>query len=385
MKNLKKIAFLAITAITLTACNTNDDTLTNPNTTNEAKVDAYLQFENVFEDQLFALNKDYETTNNGVLNITTLKYIVTDITLHGADGTDDYSASTQESFHIVDQSCEASKFKYLTKVPNGKYTKVTLRYGVSEAVHEQGAAAQGAMLLAAQDAGLFWGWTTGYRFMTYEGTYNNGAGTFKVHNGSHGSSTEGHGHGDHSHGAEKVTKINNDVAPTRIDNSKEIVLDFSDEGEILVSDQTSPKIHLKIDVAQILDNTSNDENDLDVSKGDIIIDTHKSPKVAENVSKMFAIAHIHPTDVNFDIPNIETCTGTNPNDTAHDTTDGHHDTDKEEAAHDHSDGHHGEEKEESHDTTDGHHATEKEETGHDRSDGHHDTEEAHATTSSEEA
>ncbi|MGY5351284.1 MbnP family protein [Wenyingzhuangia sp. IMCC45533] len=364
MKNLKIWALVALTTIGLTSCNNNDDSIDDQTslTGNELngngiipavgeKIDAYIQFESVFNGSSFSLNKDLQSANNGVLKVSTFKYIVTDIVLHGTDGTTDYKPSTIESFHIVDQSCNQTDYKYLTKVPNGKYNKVSLRYGISEEVHELGAGAQGEMLLAAQEAGLFWGWTTGYRFMTYEGSFNGNAGTFRVHNGSHGSAASGHGHGaltsrvNHNgdpHDSEEEIK----EKPTRIDNSKVITLDFSSEGVILVSDDTSPKIHLSIDVAKILDNSSDNDNDLYLSQNpNIIIDTHNSPKVAKNISQMFSVAHIHATDPVIRVPAINSCKDVNPNDEplggeGHDNSDGHHDDEKKEDGHDNSDGHH---------------------------------------------
>jgi|GEM_PF-6670564 len=308
MKFLKQLAYAALTILALNSCTKNDDT---PEQVSENKVDAYIQFDHVFGSDEFTLNKNYKSDNNGVLNITTLKYIVTDIVLHGTEGTNDVALSTQESFHIVDQSCAFTSKKYLTNIPNGKYNKVTFRYGVSDKIQNSGTDAQGDMLVAAKAAGLNWGWTLGYRFMTYEGSSSAKGDVFKVHNGSTGAieknthtskvnkESPSHTGGGHGH-----------TTGGRVDNSQLIELDFSDKGAILVSDKTSPKIHLKVDIAKVLSS----KNTLDVSKGDIVVDAHKSAKVAQNVATMFSVAHIHPTDINFDVPKTEDCKDTsNPN------------------------------------------------------------------------
>lgn len=305
MKFFKNLAFTAITICALTSCSNDDE-----NEVSASKVDAYIQFEQVFGDDNFKLNQDFESANNGTLNITTLKYIITDVVLHGAQGTEDVSVPTEESFHIVDQSCESTLNKYFTNIPNGTYNKVTFRYGVSDAVQNSGTGAQGTMLTLAKAAGLNWGWTLGYRFMTFEGISSNKEGTFKVHNGSTGALVSETAH---------TTSVKNDApdhgghehaSGERIDNSQLITLDFSDEGNILVSDTTSPKIHVKVDVAKILSST----HILDISEDDIIIDAHKSAQVAKNVASMFSIAHIHPTDINFEKPEVHECKDTsNPN------------------------------------------------------------------------
>lgn len=318
MKILKKMAFIAISTVALISCN-NDDALS----TSEKKVDAYIQFESVFGDKEFDLNTDYTSTNNGTLNISTLKYIITDIKLFGTEGTSNFEVSTQESFHIVDQSCQASLNKYLTNIPNGKYNKVSFRYGVSDKIQNAGTDAQGDMLVAADAAGLSWGWTLGYRFMTYEGFSSKKEEHFKVHNGSTGAIKTETTH---------ASKINNDApgghghtSGARVDNSQIIEIDFSSDGVILVSDNTSPKIHLKVDIAKILSST----HSLNVAEGDIIVDAHKSAKVAENVATAFTFEHIHPTDVNFELPEIKNCNGTsNPNE-----GDGHAHNDKKKHEH----------------------------------------------------
>ncbi len=317
MKNLKKLAFITIAAIGIVSCKNDDDAIGS----SENKVDAYIQFENVFGNKEFNLNHDLLSKNNGTLNITTLKYIVTDIKLFGTEGTSDFTVSTQESFHIVDQSCESSAYKYLTNIPNGKYNKVSIRYGVSNEIQNAGTDAQGDMLVAAKAAGLNWNWTLGYRFMTYEGSSSKRKEAFKIHNGSTGAivseiaKTSKVNHGGEPH--EKETPA------TRIDNSQVIELDFSEDDVILVSDETSPKIHLKVDVAKILSS----KNILDISEGDITTDAHKASEVAQNVATIFSIDHIHPTDKNFELPEAKDCKDTtNPNEGGgHDNEDGHHD------------------------------------------------------------
>lgn len=308
MKIFKKMAFIALTILLITSCT--DDETTN---VSENKVDAYIQFDHIFGEDDFELNHSFDSgTSVGDVKISNLQYIITDITLHGSDGTADYTATTQESFHIVDAACSQTAYKYLTNVPDGTYDGVTFRYGVNEEIYEEGADAQGSMLETATDAGLFWGWTAGYKFLSYEGTYGTEGSIFKVHNGSHGSSTTEH---DATEGDETVhvaTETHAKIADTRIDNSKLITIDFSSDGVILVSDETSPKIHLAVDVKNILNST----NVIDISEGDIIIDAHKSPLVSENISTLFSVNHIHSTDSNFDLPEDEDCeSSTNPNDT----------------------------------------------------------------------
>lgn len=343
MRNLFKVAFMIATAFVYIACNNDDNSGTEKNL--QTKVDTYIQFENVFNNNTFELGKDYVTTSNRIVNISALKYMITDIVLKGAEGTEDIALSTQESFHIVDQACDVTFKKYLTNIPDGRYSQISFRYGVSEEVHEKGTDYQGDMLVAAKKFGMDWGWTLGYRFLTYEGTYNDNV--FKIHNGSHGSDIGGHGHGvqnneTHSH-VENIhdkhsiahkqdptgehviqhekaeDKSTHDSDPARIDNSKVITLDFSNEGAILVGENTSPKIHLKIDIAKILEGI-----ETIVLDGDIILDIDKSPKIANNIKNIFTVDHIHATEtLQFLSETLEECETKNANDVEEHDHSGH--------------------------------------------------------------
>ncbi|WP_010522402.1 MbnP family protein [Aquimarina agarivorans] len=335
--NLKIAALTAMITVFVACSSDDDDNSNNPEVDNINKVDAYLEFENVFEGEEFALKTDLNSKNNGVINVTALKYLISEITFYGANGTEDYVMDSNESFHIVDLSCKSTLKKYFTNLPDGNYDRVSFLYGVSEEVHEKGTEAQGNMLVEAKKYGLDWGWTLGYRFLTYEGTYDGDKEKiFRVHNGSHGSSNE-----------ENVS---------RVENSKKIVIDFSDKGMILVSDKTSPKVHLSIDVSKILSNTN--EIKLADYDGRLIINPN-STLVSSNIESMFVLDHIHATDPNFEIPTDNECEGvSNPNDDGHghdDKEDGHEHGDNE-------DGHDGEKEDgHGHGDNEGDHDGEKEE------------------------
>lgn len=332
MNFLKITAVLCIAAITLSCDDDNNNSyIVNP----ENKVDAYIEFENVFDNATFELGKTYQTEVNGAVKVTTLRYIITDITLKGNNGTPDFNATTQESFHIVAQDCEATKYKYLNNVPNGTYNSIAFRYGVKEEVFEQGTESQGDMLLAARKFGLDWGWTLGYRFLTFEGNFGAEQIPFKIHNGNYTPPAEGE-ENSHSNVHSNKIPLANAVQHSepnengRIENSKNIELFFPNDGEILVSDNTSPKVHLKLDVAKILDGFTK----IDLSKGsNIIIDVERSPDVADNVDQAFSIAHIHGTDPEIALPTTTECEiNDNPNDKEEDT---HGDEDKSEDGHEH--------------------------------------------------
>lgn len=267
------------------------------------KVAAYIEFEHVFNNEEFHLNHPYHTSSNGEVKINMLKYFITEITFHGSNGTLDYEVPIQEGFHIVDASCESTFNKYLSSIPDGTYNKMSFRYGVSEEVFEQGTAAQGEMLVTAKEFDMSWAWTVGYVFMKLEGSYGGMEhNTFKIHNGSHGSG---------AHTVHKTTAM--EGHSNRIDNSMVINFPFPNDTEIIVSTATSPKVHVKVDVRSAFE----EEHALDLSSagGNIIIDAHLSPKVAENAAAMFSLAHIHPFTDAFELPDLQYCEDTsNPND-----------------------------------------------------------------------
>lgn len=311
-------ALWAISTLAFISCGDDDSTTV---IANKNKADAYIQFENTFDGRAFELNKDYETSTNGTINVSTLKYLISDIKFFGVEGTKDYTLPTEVSFHIVDQSCEATLKKYITSLPNGTYNKVSLLYGVSEEIHEKGTESQGTVLATAKAFGMDWGWTLGYRFLTFEGTFGTDhKQNFTVHNGSHGSTTGGNGHGHEAKGLDN-----------RIVNSKTITIDFSNTNGILVSDETSPKVHLNIDIAKILKG----QHDLKLSDYDgTIVIRDESTLVAQNIVTAFDLDHIHATDPNFNVPVLEECKTSNPNEGGHDHKDGK-DSHEEGDNHDH--------------------------------------------------
>src|SRR5690606_41193602 len=105
-----------------------------------------------------------------------------------------------------------------------------------------------------------WSWAAGYKFLNFEGTFTSETVTeptdFKIHMGSLGSD---------------------------LDLYREVTLELPTNA--LVSDDLSPGIHLKIDAGKILVGPA---GNISLSeKAVVMVDEVKSPKIAENTSKMF--------------------------------------------------------------------------------------------------
>ncbi|WP_347186993.1 MbnP family protein [Polaribacter sp.] len=246
-------------AATITSCSTEDEEILS------GEGNLSIEFDNAFGDSDLILNStSYQSNSSEIINISAVKYIVSNFRLETEDGTV-YNYPKEESYFIVDESNVSSQFINLTNIPAGNYIKMTFGIGVDQEKYLTGATGQGDFLSKAQDAGMMWSWQAGYKFMVFEGEYTS-ANTFTptafaFHMGSHG---------------------------TALDNYKEVTVNFTNSARI--RELLTPEVHVVADVAKILSGSTNFLLD---DAPQIHLDAVKSPQIAVNVSGMYSVDHVH--------------------------------------------------------------------------------------------
>lgn len=257
MKNIlnKAIAIMAICA-TLISCTKDDEPITGNGSLE-------LEFDNAFEtNDLILTTQSNTTSNDEVLKVSKLKYIISNIVLTKEDGST-FTYPKSESYFIIDEATSTSLIPELENIPAGNYTKIKFGIGVDKTQWELGATGQGDLLTNAETAGMISSWTTGYKFIAFEGTFTSPTVTtdtpFMVHTGQ-----------------------------TETDyNYTEVTLTLPTKA--LVRTKITPEIHVIVDVSKLIDGT----NKIKLSEGATIMGGTKLPLIIANLNDMFRVDHVH--------------------------------------------------------------------------------------------
>lgn len=258
------IAVLALTTF-FVSCSSDDDTAP---ITEGTTGDAEFFFDNGVAGDKLILGNTYTNSNGENLTIDRLNYIVSNIVLIKEDGSE-YVYPKEESYFIISE--EAGMFTvHLEGIPAGDYKKVRLGLGVDNERYLQGETAQQSFWDLAFANNLTWTWSTGYRFINFEGSFTSAAVTaatiFQVHQGSNSAT----------------------------DNYREVTLDLPNTAR--VREDEMPSIHIKTDANVILDGTNKillgnnlngTGNASSVMGGQNLID------IAANTLNMFTVDHVH--------------------------------------------------------------------------------------------
>lgn len=263
MKNIikKSVAIVAI-AIALVSCSNSDDSISG---TGNLKV----QFENGFADNVLVFGSPtVATSQNEVLKISSIKYIISNIVLTKEDGTT-FTYPKSQSYFIVDQATPASLVLDLTNVPAANYKAIKFGVGVDQAQYELGQTGIADFWTAAQNAGMTWSWASGFKFLAFEGTFTSSTVTtdtsFMIHTGKTGT--------DYNYTEVSLALPTNALVRTNI----------------------TPQIHLSTDLSQIIDGTNKinltDHNDMGM--GAMIMGGADLPLITANLANMFSVEHVH--------------------------------------------------------------------------------------------
>lgn len=257
----KSIAILAV-AISLASCSKNDDAISG---TGNLKI----EFENGFADNALVIGSaTVPTSQNEVLKISSVKYIVSNIVLTKEDGST-FTYPKSESYFIVDEATPSSLLLNLSNVPAANYKSIKFGIGVDQAQYDLGQTGIANFWTTAQNAGMTWSWASGFKFLAFEGTFTSPTVTsdtsFMIHTGKTGTDY----------------------------NYTEVSLNLPTNA--LVRTNITPQIHLSTDLSQIIDGTNkiNLTSHNGMGMGAMIMGGAELPLITANLSNMFSVEHVH--------------------------------------------------------------------------------------------
>ena len=261
---LKYFLAALIVATTIVSCS-DDDTLNNTTGTGTLNV----EFDNAFAgDDLILNSQNYTTSQNEVLKISTVKYIISNIVLTSEDGAE-FIYPKSQSYFIVNEADVSSQVLALTDFPAGNYTKIKFGIGVDQEQFNSGADGQGNFLALAQAEDMLWSWSAGYKFLAFEGTFTSptiaDATSFMVHTGQTGTAY----------------------------NYTEVTLNLPTQA--LVRQNVTPQIHIVTDVSKFIDGTNKISLSANnaMGMGAMIMGGEQLPLITANLSNAFTVNHVH--------------------------------------------------------------------------------------------
>jgi hypothetical protein len=260
---LKNIVAVMAIALIVASCSSDD----NNAVSGQGKID--VEFDNVFGSANLILNAAGNVTSQGeTLNISDVKYIISNIELTREDGTV-FVYPKAQSYFIVSEANAASQVLELENIPAGNYTKIKFGIGVDETQYNLGETVQGDFFAAAQNEDMAWTWSAGYKHLLFEGMFTSSTVTtptpFMVHTGKSGANY----------------------------NYTSVTLDFPDTA--LIRTNITPDVHIFADVAKIIDGTNKislTDNNMS-SMGAMIMSGANLPLITANLSDMFTVNHVH--------------------------------------------------------------------------------------------
>jgi len=248
---MKKTIFLLMLCALFISCNDDEDNA-EPGSLN-------LTLSNMVEGQPIQLgNAEYENASSERYVVDELKYILSNIVLVQADGSE-FIYPVADSYFLVDEADALSKVISLDNIDAGDYVAVRFGFGVDPMQYpiESGTL---NFIPRAEEAGMLWSWSAGYKFLKFEGSYTTPAVTettpFLFHVGSHGAT---------------------------LDNYKEITLPI---GTVTINNTVQPSRDIQFEVATIFNGSNIIAID---NKNEIMVDPVNAPLIADNISGAFSV------------------------------------------------------------------------------------------------
>ena len=263
--------FIAFTLLITTSCRSNDD----DEITDVTPGNIQIKFENGFNNLgNIVLGQTTQTSTNGQKhNFTTLKYIVSNITLIDETGGEfkyNYNNPDKGAF-IIDQAKAQGGIVSinLNEIPKNNYKKVKFVLGISPNAYLLGQNGQGIFWQKAKEEGMAWSWAAGYIFVKLEGNYGASAAniSYMNHCGNMGDTT--------ANGTANLYR--------------EITIDLPTTAR--VSKNITPSIHVVADFNQYLSGKTalhlNSSNDMAMGSSEHLV------QVTDNLTGMFKVDHVH--------------------------------------------------------------------------------------------
>lgn len=239
MKNLKTLLLAAAIPLVLFSCN-------RDNEDNPVANDVTLHFNNTFKTNTIVLGDATSTAatvntsaNGQVHHFSEVKYIISNIRLMRADGTEfPYNINDLDNgATIVDHSKPASLNYVLSNIPAGEYKQIKFGLGIKKDLNTLDQVRFPKFYAAAEknDTEMHWEWGTGYRFTKLEGFYDTTNKQLSIHTGS------------------TVTDGPGGVIAQGVDAYRDITLDLP---AAAVVGRTAPKITINADFDKLLSGKS---------------------------------------------------------------------------------------------------------------------------------
>jgi len=252
---MKKISFLLILAIAIISCQ--DDNGNEP--IGATSGDVNFRFSNMVGTDVLTLNTTSYTNGSAeTYEVSELKYIISNIVFIDANG-NEFVYPQANSYFVINEENASSKNITLTDVNGGDYTQVRFGFGVDQSNYPLNGINN--FVPTAEELGMLWTWSAGYKFLKFEGTFDSATQTdepFLLHIGSHG---------------------------TTQDNYREITISLGNN-PISVSESPTQSVNVAMDVAKIFDGTNTHSLE---EKSEIQVDPVYAPILTGNMQSAFSL------------------------------------------------------------------------------------------------
>jgi hypothetical protein len=249
-------SLLFFCTLLLLSCNDDDPK------TNSTNGSLTIQFDNVIsmsEDLTIGVDA-FTNSSNETINISELKYIVSNIVLID-ENNNEFVYPKADSYRVVNELDDASQTIRLNNIPQRNYTKIRFGLGVDPDQYPLDQLMN--FIPQAEESGMLWAWAAGYKFIKFEGEYTPNPGAvapFIYHIGSHG---------------------------TTLDNYKEITLNMPSPAT--VTNDISPLVHIMAMIPNVFDGTTT----INLTSADNVqVDPVNAPVIAVNFSNLFMAHHV---------------------------------------------------------------------------------------------
>lgn len=250
MKTIKHTSLILIICVFLNACSSDN--------TSQEVGELQINFTNIVGDSQMELNtQTYAKNGSETFSVDELKYIISNIVLTDTQG-NQFVYPQADSYFLINEAVPQSKNIQLNNIDANTYTSITFGFGIDQSNYPLNGVDN--FVPTAEDQGMLWAWSAGYKFLKFEGLYSSGTESdkpFLYHIGSHGQN---------------------------LDNYREISLNFLQP--MAVSDADTPEVNIDFDVLKIF---NADFALLLSDKDDIQIDPENAPKIVDNITKAFEI------------------------------------------------------------------------------------------------
>ncbi|HLP51946.1 MAG TPA: MbnP family protein [Chitinophagales bacterium] len=162
-KNFFYIAIAFILFTSVSSCKKEDTGLTGNGPLT-------LHFDNRVGNDNFIMNTDVTIESGETINVSNLKYYVSNFVLVKEDGSE-YTVPQEGNYFLIDESVDSSLEVTLQNIPAGNYTSIKYILGVDSLRSTMDVSQRtGALDPAGAGSDMYWSWNSGYIFFRIDAT-----------------------------------------------------------------------------------------------------------------------------------------------------------------------------------------------------------------------